>query len=67
MHPHNQLPPLVPLTGETAYPPLGFLALGFLALGFMTVRGPQAHRDRAKARWCPEGAFIKLTRLFTIK
>ena len=35
----NNLPPLVPLTGETACP----------TLDFMTVRGPQAHRDRAEA------------------
>ena len=37
--PHNHLPPLVPPTGETACP----------TLDFMTVRGPQAHPDRAEA------------------
>src|ERR1035438_1171537 len=35
----NTLPPLVPTTGETACP----------TLGFMTLRGPQAHCDRAEA------------------
>src|ERR1035438_2315569 len=35
----NALPPLVPTTGETACP----------TLGFMTVSGPQAHCDRAEA------------------